>query len=63
MGKIRWSFVGAAIALQAFAPLAIAAELVGVTSVVDGDTIEIHGARIFGIDAPESTQLCREATA
>jgi endonuclease YncB( thermonuclease family) len=29
--------------------------------VVDGDTLEIHGARIrlWGIDAPESSQLCR----
>lgn len=37
-----------------------AAELVGVASVIDGDTIEIHGRRIRldGIDAPESAQLC-----
>ncbi|WP_338312891.1 thermonuclease family protein [Bradyrhizobium sp. TM239] len=35
--------------------------LVGVASVIDGDTIEIHGhrVRLFGIDAPESGQLCR----
>jgi endonuclease YncB( thermonuclease family) len=32
----------------------------GRASVIDGDTIEIHGARIrlFGIDAPESDQPC-----
>jgi endonuclease YncB( thermonuclease family) len=32
----------------------------GQASVIDGDTIEIHGTRIrlFGIDAPESGQLC-----
>jgi len=32
----------------------------GQASVVDGDTIEIHGTRIrlFGIDAPESGQSC-----
>jgi endonuclease YncB( thermonuclease family) len=35
---------------------------IGQASVVDGDTIEIHGVRIrlFGIDAPESDQLCRD---
>jgi len=32
----------------------------GVASVIDGDTIEIHGERfrIEGIDAPESSQIC-----
>src|SRR4051795_10414694 len=40
---------------------ALADDLVGQASVVDGDTLEIHGIRIrlWGIDAPESTQLCR----
>lgn len=34
--------------------------LYGVASVIDGDTLEIHGMRIrlHGIDAPESAQLC-----
>lgn len=34
--------------------------VIGRSSVVDADTIEIHGQRIrlFGIDAPESTQFC-----
>src|SRR4030088_2301882 len=32
-------------------------------SVVDGDTLEVHGTRIrlWGVDAPESGQLCRDA--
>lgn len=34
--------------------------ITGVASVIDGDTIEIHGTRIrlFGIDAPENGQSC-----
>jgi len=37
--------------------------IVGIASVIDGDTIEIHGRRIrlFGIDAPESQQFCFRA--
>jgi endonuclease YncB( thermonuclease family) len=37
------------------------AGITGRANVIDGDTLEIHGTRIrlYGIDAPESTQLCR----
>jgi endonuclease YncB( thermonuclease family) len=37
---------------------------VGIASVVDGDTIEIHGERIrlFGIDAAETRQSCEDAS-
>jgi endonuclease YncB( thermonuclease family) len=42
--------------------LAFAGDQIGQASVIDGDTIEIHGTgiRIFGIDAPASDQLCRD---
>jgi endonuclease YncB( thermonuclease family) len=40
---------------------AAADDLTGQVSIVDGDTLEIHGTRIrlWGVDAPESSQLCR----
>jgi len=44
------------------APPAVADNLTGQASVIDGDTLEIHGTRIrlWGIDAPESNQRCRD---
>lgn len=57
---------GVIVALAA-STAAAAAPIVGVASVasvVDGDTVEIHGVRIrlHGIDAPESRQLCTRPT-
>ncbi|UFW46460.1 MULTISPECIES: thermonuclease family protein [Bradyrhizobium] len=39
----------------------MADDFVGRASVIDGDTLDMHGVRIrpWGIDAPETTQLCR----
>lgn len=44
-------------------PAAANDAIVGRASVIDGDTIEIHGERIRfnGIDAPESWQLCQDS--
>jgi endonuclease YncB( thermonuclease family) len=41
--------------------VALPNELAGQASIIDGDTLEIHGLRIrlWGIDAPEASQLCR----
>jgi endonuclease YncB( thermonuclease family) len=38
-----------------------ATDLIGRATIIDGDTLEIHGARVrlWGVDAPESSQLCR----
>lgn len=49
------------VATAMLASSAAAADLVGTASVRDGDTIEIRGEpiRLYGIDAPESSQLCR----
>ena len=42
---------------------AMAGDIVGRASVIDGDTISIHGTRIRldGVDAPESWQTCHDA--
>jgi endonuclease YncB( thermonuclease family) len=49
------------LAIVLIPPTAEAQDTSGIASVIDGDTIEIHGTRIrlAGIDAPESRQECR----
>ena len=41
----------------------LAQSLYGTATVIDGDTLDIHGTRIrlHGIDAPESRQTCQDA--
>ena len=55
--------IGAALAvlIPGSIAVALAGDLAGQASVIDGDTLEIHGMRIrlWGVDAPESSQLCR----
>ena len=50
-----------ALMLALLSGVALADDFVGQASVIDGDTLEIHGTRIrlWGVDAPESNQLCR----
>ncbi len=47
-----------ALVLIALLPAVALADMTGQASVIDGDTIEVHGTRIrlHGIDAPESGQ-------
>jgi endonuclease YncB( thermonuclease family) len=43
--------------------IAASSDYVGQASIIDGDTLEVHGRRIrlFGIDAPESGQTCKDS--
>jgi endonuclease YncB( thermonuclease family) len=55
--------IGAALAALILVSIAVAPadDLTGPASVIDGDNLEIHGTgiRLWGVDAPESSQLCR----
>lgn len=53
---------GALLLLLSISAPALAGDLSGRASIIDGDTLEIRDTRIrlWGIDAPESDQLCRD---
>lgn len=56
--------VGRVLAASMFVSMSAALandDLTGQASIIDGDTLEIHGTRVrlWGVDAPESSQLCR----
>jgi endonuclease YncB( thermonuclease family) len=63
--RIKGFEIGAMLAVLILGPTlaALADDLIGQASIIDADTLEIRGSRIrlWGIDAPESTQLCRGA--
>jgi hypothetical protein len=58
---IRTVIAALAVLILASMPDAFPDDLAGRASIIEGDTLEIHGTRIrlWGIDAPESDQLCR----
>jgi endonuclease YncB( thermonuclease family) len=60
-GAMMIARIAAVMVLFAMAGFANAEDIAGQASVIDGDTLEIRGTRIrlWGIDAPESEQLCR----
>ncbi|HEV2557205.1 MAG TPA: thermonuclease family protein [Microvirga sp.] len=57
------SAIAFALGLLTAVPAGYAEEIVGRASVTDGDTLEIRGQkiRLHGVDAPESSQLCKDA--
>lgn len=59
MSPLRSALI-AAVLMLSFSGV-FAETLSGQASVIDGDTLEIHGTRVrlWGIDAPEISQLCR----
>lgn len=56
-GMIQWAFLGTVPSTS------VAADISGTAKVVDGDTIDVGTTRVrlWGIDAPESKQMCNRS--
>jgi len=60
---IRGALLGAWLIYDVSALPTLAQDIIGTASVIDGDTLEIHGRniRLHWVDAPEESQLCLQA--
>jgi endonuclease YncB( thermonuclease family) len=59
--RLRTNAIASLAILMVANNIALSSDVSGQASIIDGDTLEIHGMRVrlWGIDAPESDQLCR----
>jgi len=60
---MRWVYILALVAQNVIGFAALAGDVDGRVTVIDGDTIDVGSTRVrlYGIDAPEAGQTCRNA--